>query len=81
MWLVEGAVQLGRTGEILVNLRGAPSDIGALTLTLMTAFIFESLEFATDTDDQGVTTEWAVLRNARSRSPETAGVRSAGGTE
>lgn len=68
MWRVRDAVQLGRTGEVLVNLRNAPADTDEVVRMLEEVFTFETLEFVTDTDDQGVTTEWAVLGEAKVRS-------------
>lgn len=72
MWWEQDAVRLGHTGEILVSLRNAPRDTDEVARILEKAFSYETLEFVTDTDDQGVTTEWAVLRNAAARVSEVA---------
>lgn len=69
-WEPRDSIRLGGTGEILVNLESAPGDTDEVTRVLETMFTFETVEFVTDTDDGGRTTEWAVLRNAMARTGE-----------
>lgn len=65
-WQPVDVVRLGRTGEVLVQVRPGEDTHGVIQ-TLREEFDFETVEYGIDTDDEGVTTYWLILKNVVER--------------